>query len=276
MLYGCENINKLGERYAIMFAGITYPVTLHVLGQPVLLHGFCEFLGIFIAFRYYLYLKRKRGDNIDSTNRLWVIVGACIGAFLGARLVGSLENLPEWIHSPHPFLYFNTNKTLVGGLLGGLFGVELTKALIKEKTNTGDIFTYPLILGMIIGRIGCFSAGVQEETYGLPTSLPWGMDLGDGIYRHPVTLYEILFLMLLWAGLKLLERNYVLTNGSLFKIFLMSYLIFRLLLDFIKPGWRYFFGLGTIQLCCIGGLLYYFKYLISPKKLFISKRIYAG
>jgi hypothetical protein len=36
-------------------------------------------------------------------------------------------------------------------------------------------------------------------------------------------------------------------------------LAFRLTLDFIKPHYTYFIGLGTIQLCCIVGLLYYSK-----------------
>ena len=80
-------------------------------------------------------------------------------------------------------------------MLGGLAGVELIKKTIKEKLASGDLFTYPIILALIIGRIGCFSMGVYEETYGSPTSLPWGMNFGDNILRHPVCLYEIIFLI---------------------------------------------------------------------------------
>ena len=70
------------------------------------------------------------------------------------------------------------------------------------------LFTYPLILAIIIGRIGCFSMGVFEETYGLPTTLPWGMNLGDNIPRHPVCLYEIIFLIFLMVySLHQLKKN---------------------------------------------------------------------
>ena len=241
----------------------------------MLLHGILELLGIFAAFRYYLLLKKRQGDHVDKLNRLFVIFGATFGAVVGARIIGSLENIPQWRAAPSFWFYFYGNKTLVGGLIGGLVGVELIKRAIKERSNTGDLFTYPLILGMIIGRIGCFSAGVFEETYGVPSHLPWAMNLGDGIYRHPVTLYEILFLILLWISLARIKKNYVIELGALFKLFLISYLVFRFTLDFIKPGWRYFFGLGTIQLTCLAGLLYYLKYLQHPKKLIISKRIYA-
>ena len=173
-------------------------------------------MGIFIAFRYYLYLKRKAGDDIPSENRTWIIIAATLGAVLGARVLGALENIPEWAASTHKLQYFWGNKTLVGGLLGGLFSVEGVKVLIKEKRRSGDLFVFPLLLGMIIGRLGCFSAGIEEETYGLPSRLPWAMDLGDGILRHPVTLYEIIFLLLLWIVLAILKSRAQLCIGCSF------------------------------------------------------------
>ncbi len=253
-----------------------FPCTIHIGHHPVLLHGILEFIGVFVAFRYYLWLKKKQGDTIPSDRRLFVVAGATLGAVIGARIIGSLEDLPAWLSSSSPWLYFFANKTLVGGLLGGLAGVELVKKIIGEKQHTGDLFTFPLILGMIIGRIGCFSAGVFEETYGKPSDLPWAMDLGDGIPRHPVTIYEILFLLLLWIALAQFSKYYVVQQGALFKMFLIAYLVFRFSLDFIKLGWRYFAGLGTIQLVCIAGLLYYARYIIHPRSLIVSKRIHAS
>ncbi len=127
--------------------------------------------------------------------------------------------------------------------------------------------TYPIILGMIIGRIGCFLAGVQDGTYGVESSLPWAMDLGDGIRRHPTNLYEIIFLGLLWISLVQMEKKYALTNGSRFKIFLFSYLLFRFLIEFIKPFYTFSFGLSPIQLACLAGIIYYYQVFLFPKKL---------
>jgi phosphatidylglycerol---prolipoprotein diacylglyceryl transferase len=252
-----------------------FPYTIHIGGQPILLHGIFEFFGIFAAFRYYLVLKKKQGDTIEPLSRLFVVTAATLGAVLGSRLIGSLENIPQWRAAPSAWKYFYGNKTLVGGLLGGLVCVELVKKITGERRNTGDLFTFPLLMGMIIGRIGCFSAGVSEETYGIPSDLPWAMNLGDGILRHPVVLYEIFFLSALWLFLIVVKRNYSLQEGALFKMFLMLYLAFRFLLDFIKPGWHYFVGLGTIQLSCLAGLVYYARYIISPG-LLISKNVYAS
>jgi prolipoprotein diacylglyceryltransferase len=110
---------------------------------------------------------------------------------------------------------------VVGGFLGGLIGVELTKKIIGEKRSSGDLFVYPMILALCIGRLGCFSMGVYEETYGLPTQLPWGMNLGDGISRHPASLYEIVFLFMLWFTFFGLQRRFTLDNGALFNLFVI-------------------------------------------------------
>lgn len=250
-----------------------FPVYINFLSLHLPLHAVTETLGMFIGFRYFLYLRRKQGDYINSNNRIWIIIGAIFGALAGSRLLGALENPPAFFHAGNPLLYLYLNKTIVGGLLGGLIGVELTKKVIAEKTSSGDLFVSPLILAMIIGRIGCFSMGVYGETYGIATTLPWGLNLGDGVLRHPVALYEILFLVALWATIAFLQKSYSLENGARFKMFMIGYLAFRLLLDFIKPGYRYFAGLGSIQLACLAGLIYYAPSIIFPSRLI--KKQYA-
>jgi phosphatidylglycerol:prolipoprotein diacylglycerol transferase len=250
-----------------------FPVYVQLFSWQVSLHAIMETLGMFLGFRYFLYLRRKQGDGLPDSNRIWTIIGAIFGALLGSRLLGALENPVGLMQSRHPFQYIYQNKTIVGGLLGGLAGVEGIKRIIGERQSSGDLFTYPLILAMIIGRIGCFSMGVHEETYGLPASLPWAMDLGDGIPRHPVCLYEIVFLLCLWCALYGISIKYELAGGARFKLFMIGYLLFRFVLDFIKPGARYALGLGSIQLACLGGLLYYAPVIITPTRLI--KKQYA-
>lgn len=236
---------------------MAFPLELKFGNTSLSLHIIFETLGFFIGFRYFLYLRRGQKDLINDNNRIWIIIGATFGAFFFSRLAGALENPPSFFHSHHTLLYFYANKTIVGALLGGLLLVEVTKKLIHEHNSSGDLFTYPLILAMMIGRLGCFTSGLTEETYGLPTKFFPGMDLGDGIHRHPVTLYEIAFLAILWITLHALEKRVALINGYRFQFFMIAYLAFRFLLDFIKPHYVYFLGLGTIQLFCLTGLIYY-------------------
>jgi phosphatidylglycerol:prolipoprotein diacylglycerol transferase len=248
-----------------------YPVEIGLGNVRVSAHFILETLAFIIGFRYFLYLKRKQSDPIPESNRIWIIIGAAFGAFLFSRLLGSLEDPQAWARADNPWLYFYANKTIVGGLLGGLLFVEITKMFLKEKSSSGDMFIYPLILAMIIGRLGCFSAGIYEPTFGIASSLPWAMDLGDGILRHPVALYEILFLMLLWFSLYSLEKYTLLAMGVRFKLFMIAYLMFRFILEFIKPVHPLVWSLTTIQLACLGGLVYYYRTLAllfyNPGKL---------
>src|SRR5581483_2391058 len=85
----------------------------------------------------------------------------------------------------------------VGALAFGLLFVELLKKYIGVSQSTGDLYAIPLCLGIAIGRIGCFLTGLSDNTYGKRTSLPWAVDFGDGVPRHPTQLYETLFLLAL-------------------------------------------------------------------------------
>lgn len=252
--------------YALM--AIHFPVELQLGNAALPLHFVMETGGIFIGFRYFLWLKKKQGDPVESSNRVWILIAATFGALLGSRLVGALENPTALMAAPKWWVYAYQQKTVVGGLLGGLFLVELVKVLLKEKTSSGDLFVYPFILAMIIGRVGCFSMGVYEETYGLSSQLPWAMNLGDGLLRHPVALYEIVFLVLLWAGLRSFEKKRAIANGARFKVFMLAYLAFRFSIDFIKPHYTWGIGLSSIQIACVVGWLWYLPYLANIKRLY--------
>ena len=240
---------------------------IHFGGNDISLHAIMEMLAFFIGFRYFLFLRKRQGDSHSSSARTWVIIGAIFGSLIGSRLIGSLERPHELLVTGNLVNYIYSNKTVIGGFLGGLFGVELTKKIIGEKKSFGDLFVYPMILALIIGRIGCFSMGVYEQTYGVASALPWAMNLGDGIQRHPIMLYEVLFLTLLWTVLYQVQKRKNLEAGALFKLFMISYLFFRFVIDFIKPQYPVILGLNTIQLTCIGGLVYYAPFILQPKKL---------
>jgi phosphatidylglycerol---prolipoprotein diacylglyceryl transferase len=259
-----------------ILAFMKYPVEFGLGSIHISAHFIFETLAFIIGFRYFLFLKRKQSDPISESNRIWIIIGAAFGAFIFSRLLGSLEDPRAWLLAENPWLYFYANKTIVGGLLGGLLSVEVTKLFLKEKSSSGDLFTYPLILAMIIGRAGCFSAGIYEPTFGVASSLPWSMDLGDGILRHPVALYEIVFLMLLWVALCNLEKYTRLDRGVRFKLFMIAYLFFRFMLEFIKPVHPLIFSLTSIQLACLAGLVYYYRTLMilfyNPRKLSLHEQ----
>jgi Prolipoprotein diacylglyceryltransferase len=235
---------------------LTIPFEPSLFGIKINVHLILEYLAFFIGFRYYVSLRRSSKDNISNGNRLSIILGAIVGAFIGSRLMGFLENPLISMNTDNLLQLLNT-KSIMGGLFGGLIGVELSKKIIGEKQSSGDLFTFPIIVGIIIGRLGCFLSGTNEFTYGKETRFFTGMDLGDGLLRHPTSLYEMVFLILLFVLLKRFSNYLEKENGLLFKVFMLAYFGFRFFIEFLKPNVFYVLGLSSIQWLCVVCWMYY-------------------
>lgn len=235
---------------------INLPFEPIVFGIKINIHLILEYLAFFIAYRYYVRLRKNTSDLISSQNRLSIILGAIIGALIGSRLMGFLEN-PIVTFTTQNLVQLLNTKSIMGGLFGGLIGVEIAKKIIKENHSSGDLFTFPIIIGIIIGRIGCFLSGTNEFTYGIETKLFTGMNLGDGLMRHPISLYETIFLIVLFIVLKSSSNYTSKENGLQFKLFMIAYFGFRFIIEFIKPSIFLTLGLSSIQLLCVICWIYY-------------------
>jgi len=218
-------------------------------------HWIFEASAYFLGFRLYLRQRQREGDPLPFDQRMWIIAAAAAGAAIGSKLlfwaVDPVATTQHW-HDP---VYLMGGKTIVGGLIGGWIAVEWTKRRLGVTRSTGDLLAIPLAVGIAIGRVGCFFAGLGDHTYGLPTNLPWGVDFGDGIRRHPTQLYEILWLGLLVLWLRRF-RPRPHREGDLFKGFMVGYMGFRLFADFLKPGVP-LAGLTALQWAALATLFYY-------------------
>jgi len=226
------------------------------IGSHPAWHPVFETLAYAVAYAVFRWQRARQGDVVAEPQRWTVLAAAAVGALVGSRLLGLAEQWPTvraaWRGGNLLALMFSPGgKTIVGGLLGGWLGVEIVKRFSGIHRRTGDLFALPLCVGIAIGRIGCFVAGLADDTYGKPTNLPWAVDLGDGIGRHPVQVYEILFLILIGI---LVSTKAKLPDGARFRIFLASYLGWRVAIDFLKPQ-PLVGGMNLIQWSCLAGLL---------------------
>ena len=187
-----------------------------------------------------------------------MIIACILGAALGNKLVFWLEFPHLWNDISGNMALIFSGQSIVGGLLGGLLGVEIAKKLLQQNKSTGDYFVLPILLGTAIGRIGCFLAGLNDGTFGDPTSLITGVDFGDGIPRHPTQIYEIVFVSLWGTWLLKHRTRWQQLPGLMFKLYLAGYLLWRLAIDGIKPKpFLYVFSLSGIQVVCIIALVLY-------------------
>ena len=139
---------------------------------------------------------------------------------------------------------------LFRSIIGGKIGVMIIKKRLNIKKNQGNLFAAPVSMGIAIGRIGCFLRGC---CYGIETTLPWGINFGDGVLRHPTQIYESIFCLGLSIYFKRAKNP---EPGQLFKEFLLYYFTFRFLVEFIRFGSKLFLGLTGFQFVSLGVILY--------------------
>jgi len=203
-------------------------------------------------FRRYFYRKTLLPQGESRWNYYTaVIVGFVVGA-IGLSLLNARISLDQWI----------AGKSILGALFGAVVAVELFKRYYRITGSTGAYFVPSLAIGIAIGRIGCFLTGLEDYTYGVATDLPWSVDFGDGIARHPVQLYESVamfgfFLFSLW----LYRHDRDAFEKRAFYLFVLFYATQRFIWEFLKPYATVAFGLNLFQLVALMLIVYAMIYL---------------
>ena len=190
---------------------------------------------------YWLDARKQKAAN---ENTFYLVIAALIGGAIGAKLLVIILYWNQVIASFPDLSILLSGRSIVGGLIGGFLAVLFIKHKLKIKGKRGNIFAPAIAIGVAIGRIGCFLRGC---CYGTETSLPWGVNFGDGISRHPTEIYEAIFMFGMFFYLKWRNSKNP-APGSSFKILIVAYFTFRFLIEFIRVEPIAFFGLTWFQI----------------------------
>ena len=172
-----------------------------------------------------------------------------ISALLGAWVIGSLNLSASGVIVP--------SHSIAGALAGGIVGVELWKWRHGVRQSTGGTFVAPLCTGIVIGRLGCLFSGLPDRTYGTPTALAWAVDLGDGIGRHPVQLYESLTMgLFLMVYLRARRSGLHWAQAHGFRTLIIVYAVQRFAWEFLKPYPTLVGPLNIFHLLMLGLVIY--------------------
>ena len=237
------------------------PVLFRIGSLPV--HSYGLMLAFALLSGTYIAVRRAKKEGIPSQIifdlGLLILVSAVVGAHIfhvlqHPRSYGSLLDIVGIWQGGLSGLAFYGGFILA--LVAGIIYVRWRKLPIADVT---DIFAPSLLLGVGIGRVGCFLASC---CFGKPTSLPWGvifpenslatLELGRMEKVHPTQLYSSISLISMFAILLVLRRH-IKIRGLLFLLSILMYAIHRFFIDFLRyyaPDER-MGGLATSQVISI-------------------------
>ena len=199
----------------------------------------------FFVYRWRLKAAAQRIETAGAGYAVALIFGAVVGGFGAGTLNLWLSGAP------------GIGRSIVGALAGAILAIELFKRWRGIVGSTGLIFVPAFATSVVVGRWGCFLSGIEDNTHGTPTSLPWGHDFGDGLLRHPVQLYEsFTMLAFLVVALVLIGRRnpFFMRNG--FYLLVLVYAGQRFVWEFLKPYGAVIGPFNLFHLICAGLVIY--------------------
>ena len=232
-------------------AGIPSPSSgvWHIGPIPIRAYALCILTGVFVAVWWSDRRYRARGGEPEVV--LDVAIVAVPAGIIGARIYHVLSS-PEAYFGPNGDLALIPQVWLGGlGIWGGIAGGVLAGVLLLRHRGLrvaplADAVAPALLVAQAIGRLGNW---FNQELYGAPTTLPWGLQIDDahlpagstyppGTLFHPTFLYEALWnlagaALLVWIGRRMLARR-GLTGGRLLWVYLMVYTAGRVWIEMLR------------------------------------------
>ena len=246
-----------------MIDPIIFTIRIGDLAWPVRWYGVIVMAGIIVGSLMVERALKRRGENSELIwdALVWILFPGIIGARLWFVLNATLGGDPTYTQNPAEIIrIWNGGLHIFGGLLFG--GLALLTYLRWNKLDPWlflDAAGPAMLVGQGIGRIANF---INQELYGPPTTLPWGIkieaqhrlaDYSDLIKYpvattrfHPTFAYEMLWNFFA-AGLILwLSRRYEkdMKPGTLFSGWLLLAGIGRVIIEFFRPDQPKIPGLG--------------------------------
>jgi len=210
-------------------------------------YGLMIALGLYIG--YLIFKRYLRGDKLTPEMVDSLLVHIAIASIVGARLGHCFFYEPDYfLKNPLEIL-----KIWKGGLAshGWAIGILLALWLYYRKYKIPFLWLMDrivIVVALVAAfiRIGNF---FNSEIYGLPTSLPWGVEfVRDKLYdsttgallptvpRHPTQFYEALsyFLIFIASLVFYRKRNMEIRDGFMFGVFMIALFCARFLIEFVK------------------------------------------
>ena len=226
---------------------------------PFRIHAYalCILAGIIAATMWTSRRLTKRGAEPGVV--LDIVLWTVVPAIIAARLYHVFTHPGDYFYdgaNPWRILFiWEGGNAIFGGLIGGAIGAWFgCRQTGIRYWSFADALAPAMLLAQAMGRVGNW---FNHELFGLPTTLPWGLEiettnpafpvgLPAGTLFHPTFLYEIVWNMIGIAVILFLERRFTLRWGKAFAVYLIWYGLGRSFFEAIRidPS-EMFFGIRT-------------------------------
>ena len=236
---------------------------------PLYWYGIAYAVGLAAAYWIMVRQARRFGENAELLGNGLIIVG--VAALIGGRLYHVIDQWQLYANDPIKIVLppYSGLGVFGGFVTGGLAFLYLARRWHVSTWRWADIVAPGIFLMQAAGRWGNF---FNQELYGPPTTLPWGISIDCAhrvvpytcdAYPFPATHFQPLFLyestsaligaaVLVWLASR--PRPW-LRVGDLGAIMLIWVGAVRFLLEFLRLGnWR-LADIPTAQIFGVGFVL---------------------
>ena len=214
------------------------PVAFTIFGIDVMWYGVIISTGFLIGV--VLALSESKRTGFKEDNLLDFLLYAIPIGILGARAYYVIfswdyysQNLSQIINIRNGGLAIH--GAVIAGVITGIIFCKIRKINFLELI---DLVIPSLILGQAIGRWGNY---VNQEAYGGPTDLPWGI-MVNGQKVHPTFLYESIINILIFIFLLWFRKNKKASDGQIFGLYLILYSSGRFFIEGLRTDSLNFYG----------------------------------
>lgn len=209
------------------------PLSIHFYGLTLLVA-----IAAAVAITGYRYTRRGGDWDLIFRVAVWGVAFGIIGARL-YHVLTSWDELPdEWWG---PFAIWKGGLGVWGGIgLGCLVGAIVAKRSGASIATLADCVAPALLVAQGIGRFGNWW---NQELFGKPTDLPWGLEISpehrpieyiESETFHPTFLYEAVWCFAAVGLLLLAARRFRIRPGGLFALYVILYSIGRLWIETLR------------------------------------------
>lgn len=250
------------------------PVIFTIGGFSLRWYGVIVMLGVIVGSLMVERVLKRNRENSDTIwdALIWVLPIGILGARLWFVINATLGGDTRYANDPAEiFKIWNGGLHIFGGLLLG--GATLIFYLNKNKLDAWlflDAAGPAMLVGQAIGRIANF---INQELYGPPTTLPWGIPISaqhrlvqfqdlvkypvETTRFHPTFAYEMLWNFAAAGLLLWIWRRYEkdIKPGTIFAGWLLLAGIGRAWIEFFRPDQPKIAGLGISYSAVVSGLM---------------------